>query len=97
MAKLCITAAMTAAPVAMMAAPAAAAGPHPAPLCGALNMVESSPTFYPYAVSDGMDIAMGNLSPDMGETSTHGQSINGWNNMFLDVAVSGSSQSSACQ
>lgn len=64
--------------------------PHPAPLCAALNMVQSSPSFYPYAVSDGMDIAMTTIS-------VSGQGINGWNNMFLAVTSStGSAQSPAC-
>lgn len=93
MAKVSVAMAMTAAPIAALAAPASA---DPAPLCGALNMVEASPSFYPGAVSDGMDIAMGNLSPDMGATSTHGQSINGWNNMFLAVDVSSGAQSPSC-
>lgn len=61
-------------------------------------MIEASPSFNPDgAVSDGMDIAMSNLSPDMGVTSTHGQSINGWNNMFSAVAVSSGAQAPACQ
>jgi len=45
----------TAAPVALLTAPASAAGSHPAPLCGALNMIEASPSFYgANAVSDGV-------------------------------------------
>jgi hypothetical protein len=81
--RISLAVAMTAAPVAFLAAPAAAGGPHPAPLCGALNMIESSPSFYgPNAVSDGMDIAMNGLL-------VHGQGVNGWNNMFDAVAVSG--------
>lgn len=66
------------------AAPAQAApvpgAPHPAPLCGALNMVESY-SFYPYAVSDGMDVAMNRIQ-DVG------QGVHGWANMFQAVAVS---------
>jgi hypothetical protein len=45
-ARISLALAMTAAPVAFLAAPAAADGPHPAPLCGALNMIEASPSFY---------------------------------------------------
>jgi hypothetical protein len=63
--------------------------PHPAPLCGALNMAESSPSFYPYAVSDGMDIAMNTIY-------VVGQGINGWNNMFLAVANSSQASSPSC-
>jgi hypothetical protein len=37
----------------------AGAATHPAPLCGAFNMIEASPSYYgSNAVSDGMDIAM---------------------------------------
>jgi hypothetical protein len=37
----------------------AGAATHGAPLCGALNMIEASPSYYgTNAVSDGMDIAM---------------------------------------
>lgn len=56
--------------------------PHPAPLCGALNMVHSSPAFYPdYAVSNGMDIAMNRIWDS-------GQGRHGWYNMFHAVDVS---------
>lgn len=71
------------------ALPASAAGPHPAQLCGALNMIEASPSFYgAYAVSGGMDNAMGRLfvlqSP-------------AFQNMFDAVAVSSShTQSPNC-
>lgn len=54
--------------------------PHPAPtLCGALNMVEASPSFYQYAVSDGMDVAM---------TRIHDVAPNAYQNMFMAVGVS---------
>jgi hypothetical protein len=57
--RISLVLAMTAAPVAFLAAPATAAGLHPAPLCGALNMIEASPSYYgSNAVSDGMDVAM---------------------------------------
>jgi hypothetical protein len=59
--KISLALAMTAATVALIAVPAAAAGPFPAPLCGAFNMVKASPSFYDYAVSDGMDTAMTGL------------------------------------
>lgn len=95
--RIALAIAMSAAPVALVTAPAFAGAPHPAPLCGALNMIESSPSFYgDNAVSDGMDIAMGNLSADGGVTSTNGQSINGWNNMFQAVAVSSGAQAPGC-
>jgi hypothetical protein len=95
-ARISLALAMTAAPVAFLAAPAAADGPHPAPLCGALNMIEASPSFYQdKAVSDGMDTAMGNLSADGGLTSTHGQSINGWTTMFAAVATTAANAQSA--
>lgn len=90
-ARLTVSFVAVAVPVVLAATPAAAAGPHPAPLCGALNMIEASPSFYgAHAVSDGMDIAMGGLLD-------HGQGINGWNNMFNAVAVSGANaQSPGC-
>ena len=89
--RLSLVATMTAAPLAFLAGPAAASGPHPAPLCGALNMIEASPSFYgTNAVSDGMDVAMNGLL-------VHGQGVNGWSNMFDAVAVSGSNaQSPSC-
>jgi hypothetical protein len=96
-ARMSLALAMSAAPIALIAAPASADAPHPAPLCGALNMIEASPAFYgDNAVSDGMDIAMSNLSRD-GVTSGHGQSINGYDNMFQAVAVSSGAQSPRCQ
>lgn len=60
--KISLALAMTAATVALLAVPAAAAGPFPAPQCGAFNMVKAAPSFYgDYAVSEGMDTAMTGL------------------------------------
>jgi hypothetical protein len=70
-------------------AQAATGGPHPAPLCGALNMVESSPSYYQYAVSEGMDIAM---TID----AAHGSGANGNTGMFLAVAQSSQASSPSC-
>lgn len=69
------------APTVPAAATPVPGAPHPAPLCAAFNMVHSSPDFYPYAVSDGMDVAMNRIH-DVG------QGIHGWDNMFHAVAVS---------
>lgn len=63
----------------------AGAATHPAPLCGALNMIEASPSYYgANAVSDGMDIAM---SRDNARGNT---------GMFGAVAASSSASAPAC-
>jgi hypothetical protein len=61
----------------------------PAPLCGAFNMVEASPTFYANAVSGGMDIAM---TVD----TLHGNGANGNAGMFGAVATSSQAHSPSC-
>jgi hypothetical protein len=81
--------------IALLAAPAQAAGPFPDPLCGAFNMVKAAPSFYTYAVSDGMDTAMGGQYARY--LNGHDQGINGFNNMFDAVAKSGdNAQSPGC-
>jgi hypothetical protein len=70
-------------------AQAVTGGPYPAPLSGALNMVESSPSYYQYSVSDGMDIAMTIDAAD-------GNGPNDNTGMFLAVAQSSQASSPSC-
>lgn len=84
MSRAVIVAAGACAALSFTALPAGAAT-HPAPLCGALNMIEASPSFYgPSAVSDGMDIAMSR------------DNANGNNGMFGAVAASSTAASPGC-
>jgi hypothetical protein len=86
---------MTAASIALLAAPAQAAGPFPDPLCGAFNMVKASPSFYPYAVSAGMDTAMGGQYERY--LIDHDEGIHGFNNMFDAVGnTTANAQSPGC-
>lgn len=90
MRRLLVVAAGTTGALLAVAGPAGAVttAPHPAPLCGALNMLEASP-LYPYAVSTGMATAM---TAD----TVHGSGANGNAGMFGAVAASSDAQSTSC-
>lgn len=68
-----------------LASTGAGAATHPAPLCGAFNMVEASPLYYGSdAVSGGMDIAMSR------------DTLSGNNGMLGAVAASSTASSPGC-